>query len=81
MFISCQLIAVESFVSYSGERFDFVINADQEISNYWIRFRGLLACSGQRTHQVAVLSYDGAAKNGLPDGVPTYETSHKQGLV
>lgn len=29
-------VRVESFIINSGERFDFVINANQSINNYWI---------------------------------------------
>lgn len=37
-------IEVSSFVSYAGERFDFIVNANQEPGSYWIRVRGLLDC-------------------------------------
>ena len=42
-------IEVGSLVTYAGERFDFVINANQLISNYWIRLRGLMDCDQRFT--------------------------------
>lgn len=56
------LALADSLVSYAGERWDFVLNADQKVGNYWIRFAGLMDCDQRFTsaHQVAVLHYDGA---------------------
>lgn len=55
-------IEAESLVSYAGERFDFIVNMDQKIDNYWIRFRGLMDCDERflSAHQVAILRYEGA---------------------
>ncbi|XP_058451938.1 uncharacterized protein LOC131430754 [Malaya genurostris] len=51
-----------SFVSYAGERFDFILRANQPIGNYLMRFRGLMDCDERFTsaYQVAVLRYKGA---------------------
>uniref|UniRef100_A0A8D8P5K9 L-ascorbate oxidase n=1 Tax=Culex pipiens TaxID=7175 RepID=A0A8D8P5K9_CULPI len=51
-----------SFVSYAGERFDFIVRANQPVGNYLIRFRGLMDCDERFTsaYQVAVLRYRGA---------------------
>lgn len=35
---------VDSFVSYAGERFDFILHANQVVGNYWIRIKGLMDC-------------------------------------
>ena len=69
-YILCNVIAAESLVSYAGERFDFVINMDQSVDNYWIRFRGLMDCDERFTsaYQVAKLRYEGA-----PDEDPITE--------
>jgi L-ascorbate oxidase len=40
---------VSSLVSYAGERFDFVVNANQEVGNYWLRIRGLMDCDERFT--------------------------------
>nr|BAJ06131.1 laccase 1 isoform S [Nephotettix cincticeps] len=55
-------VVADSLVSYAGERWDFVLNANQEVGNYWIRFAGLMDCDQRFTsaHQVAVLHYEGA---------------------
>lgn len=55
-------VRVDSFVTYAGERFDFVVTADQAIDNYWIRVRGLLDCDERywKAHQGAILRYSGA---------------------
>lgn len=62
-------VEVSSLVTYAGERFDFVVNANQPIDNYWIRVRGLMDCDERFTkaYQVAVLRYESAAEN-LPSG-------------
>lgn len=55
-------VRVDSFVTYAGERFDFVVAADQAIGNYWIRIRGLMDCDERflKAHQGAILRYGGA---------------------
>lgn len=68
-------IIVSTIVIYSGERFDFILNASQSINNYWMRVRGLMDCDERFTkaHQVAVLRYSGAEikePNGL---APIYD--------
>lgn len=57
-------ISVDSLISYAGERFDFILNADQEIGSYWIRIRGLMDCDERfaKVYQGAILQYVGAQK-------------------
>ena len=64
----------ESLVSYAGERFDFIVEMNQEIGNYWIRFRGLMDCDQRfrSAHQVGVLRYQGAIEE-YPNGTVSYE--------
>nr|XP_039255938.1 laccase-like [Styela clava] len=50
---------VTSLVINGGERFDFVVNASQNISNYWIRIQGLADRPEQALR--AILRYQGAA--------------------
>ncbi|CAG9772969.1 unnamed protein product [Ceutorhynchus assimilis] len=54
-------VKAESLVTYAGERFDFVLTADQPKNLYWIRFRGLMDCDERfnKAHQSAVLEYKG----------------------
>lgn len=55
----------ESFVINPGERFDFVINANQSVGNYWIRGK-TLEVTPRNTIAEAILRYDDA-----PDAEPT----------
>ncbi|RLU22355.1 hypothetical protein DMN91_004633 [Ooceraea biroi] len=68
-------VQAESLVSYAGERFDFVIEANQPVDNYWMRFRGLMDCDERflSAHQVAILRYEGA-----PEEEPTAEVTYKR---
>ncbi|KOC68923.1 Laccase-4 [Habropoda laboriosa] len=67
-------VEAKSLVSYAGERFDFVVETNRNVDNYWIRFRGLMDCDERFTkaYQVAILRYDGALEED-PSGVVTYE--------
>ncbi|XP_037942702.1 laccase-like [Teleopsis dalmanni] len=59
-------ILADSFFLSSAERFDFILDANQYASNYWIRVRGYNNCSTTNLYQGAVLHYRGAAKNEQP---------------
>uniref|UniRef100_A0A182Q0P9 Uncharacterized protein n=1 Tax=Anopheles farauti TaxID=69004 RepID=A0A182Q0P9_9DIPT len=64
-----------SFVSYAGERFDFVVKANQPVGNYLIRFRGLMDCDERFTsaYQFAVLRYRGAPEDTEYESWPPYD--------
>nr|QHF16626.1 laccase 2 protein [Cepaea nemoralis] len=53
---------VESFNIIAGERYDFVLTANQSVDNYLIRVQGELDCGTQfkNAHQTAILHYEGA---------------------
>nr|KAG5688688.1 hypothetical protein BaRGS_014399 [Batillaria attramentaria] len=74
-------IVVDSFNIFAGERFDFVLIADKttELKNYWIRVRGLADCSVKKSHQEAVLRYEGAPQ-GLPELSRSYEAGERLGM-
>ena len=36
-----KLQLVESFVIHPGERFDFLLRADRQVDNYWIRTKSI----------------------------------------
>ncbi|ODN01041.1 L-ascorbate oxidase, partial [Orchesella cincta] len=61
-------VDVHSLVIYAGERWDVVLKADQPVSSYWIKFRGLMDCDDRFTKafQVAVLNYKGVPLGTLP---------------
>ncbi|KAB7498531.1 Laccase-5, partial [Armadillidium nasatum] len=42
-----QPLEVDSLVIYGGERWDFVVNANQEPGVYWVKFNGLLDCDNR----------------------------------
>ncbi|XP_045468970.1 laccase-4-like isoform X1 [Harmonia axyridis] len=73
----------DSIVTYAGERFDFILNADQEEDVYWMRFGGLMDCDERFTsaHQVAVLQYEDPSINDdmYPKDVPTYTKARRDG--
>lgn len=66
-------LVVDSFVSYAGERFDFILEANQLVGNYWIRIKGLMDCDERFTsaHQTAILRYS-EAPAVEPDAFPLY---------
>ncbi|KAL5234168.1 hypothetical protein ACI65C_001578 [Semiaphis heraclei] len=76
-----QPVVVDSFVSYAGERWDFVVEATANVGNYWMRFRGLMDCDERFTKafEVAILHYDGA-DDGEPEGTPTYDNTLHSGI-
>lgn len=60
-------------MNYAGERFDFIVETNQPVNNYWMRFRGLMDCDERflSAYQVAILRYEGA-----PDAEPEVEVSY-----
>lgn len=44
--ITCMFlfVAATSLVTYAGERYDFILEANNQIDNYWIKYRGLMDC-------------------------------------
>uniref|UniRef100_T1GC90 Plastocyanin-like domain-containing protein n=1 Tax=Megaselia scalaris TaxID=36166 RepID=T1GC90_MEGSC len=56
-------VTAESIGITSGERFDFILDANQNVGNYWIRIQGNYACGGMI--QGAVLRYEGS--KGFPN--------------
>lgn len=69
---------VTFLVTYAGERWDFVVNANKKIGNYFIRLRGLMDCDERFTSsfQMGVLHYQGASDED-PEGKPSYNITRK----
>lgn len=66
-----QPIEVESILLTSGERYDFIVTANQLVGSYWMRVQGQAAsCNG--LYQGAVLNYKGAT-GALPSGDTTIQ--------
>ncbi|XP_044756692.1 laccase-4-like isoform X2 [Coccinella septempunctata] len=76
-------ITGDSIVTYAGERFDFILNADQKEDVYWMRFGGLMDCDERFTsaHQVAVLQYENPSitTDMYPIDEPSYPKSRRDG--
>uniref|UniRef100_A0A0P5ZF44 Multicopper oxidase n=1 Tax=Daphnia magna TaxID=35525 RepID=A0A0P5ZF44_9CRUS len=75
-----QPVEVDSLVMTSGERFDFVLKADQVASSFWIRFRGNMDWNSKHIFQTAILRYENSPEVE-PDGIVTYETTSRNGTV
>lgn len=63
-----------------GERYDFVINADQEVGAYWIQVRGLGECGIKRVQQLGILRYARGPYQPA-SRAPTYDVGLPQGVV
>lgn len=72
-------VNVRSVVMFSGERYDVVLNANQNAGTYWIHMKGLGECSnpGQEVYQVAYLRYSGT--NQVRNDVPSYNGGFARG--
>ena len=65
----------------SGERYDFVIKADKDVTAYWIRFVALMDWNNRNLFQAAVLSYKGTIQEFEPLQVISYNNSITPGRV
>ena len=76
-------VQVESFVSFKGERYDFIVEANQEPKDYWIKIRGEGACFYLNLAQRAILRYErDNLSNQLTSNMPfNYNDSFRDGLV
>lgn len=66
---------VTFLVTYAGERWDFVVNANQNVGNYFIRAKGLMDCDERFTSsfQLAVLHYQGTPNEDPKYAQPSYK--------
>jgi len=67
-------------VRSTGERYDFVITADQQVGAYWLQVRGLGECGTKRAMQLAVLRYARGPYQPTTQQ-PTYDVGLPQGVV
>ena len=76
-------IQVESLLSHSGERYDFVVEANQEANDYWIKVRGEGVCYANKLSQRAILRYErDDLSNQLTSNINfTFNDSLRNGLV
>lgn len=71
-------VVVDSFVITPGERYDFVLNANQDVGTYWIKIRGLLACP--LSLGSAILRYNGSTVDE-PSSPINNVTTIRDGIV
>lgn len=64
----------------TGERYDFVINADQPVGAYWIQARGLGECGIRRVQQLGILRYARGPYQPTTNS-PSYDVGLPQGVV
>ncbi|XP_047512299.1 laccase-5 isoform X2 [Pieris napi] len=75
-----QPVQVNTIISFSGERYDFVIEANNIPGAYWIQVRGLGECGIKRAQQLGILRYArGPYQPSTPS--PTYDIGIPQGVV
>ncbi|XP_020298310.1 laccase-4-like isoform X2 [Pseudomyrmex gracilis] len=72
---------VTSIISVAGERYDFVVNANNKVNSYWIQLRGIASCKTKAIQQLAVLQYEGAASNTPSTPAPTLNDPLPEGIV
>ncbi|XP_043281462.1 laccase-5-like isoform X2 [Venturia canescens] len=73
-------VRVDSIISFAGERYDFVINANQTPGAYWIQLRALGECGTKRIQNFAILRY--AEKLEQPrSSAPSYDRGLPEGVV
>ncbi|XP_034141196.1 laccase-2 isoform X3 [Drosophila guanche] len=73
-------VDVNTIISFSGERYDFVITADQPVGAYWIQLRGLGECGIRRAQQLAILRYARGPYQPA-SAPPTYDVGIPQGVI
>lgn len=76
-----EAVEAQALTTYAGERFDFIIEMNQDVDNYWIRYKGLMDCDERfnSVYQVAILHYEGASDSD-PSGEIGYDPI-PEGLV
>ncbi|SPP77695.1 laccase [Drosophila guanche] len=65
-------VQVQKIMLHGAERFDFVLHANQEVANYWIRIKGYSFCAKNQLHQEAVLHYQDADPRALDTHTLSY---------
>ena len=77
---------IDTLITTSGERYDFVITTNQpnEQKNYWIRLRAIGPCSDRKIEQFAILSYENEENSAILQRnmiLPDYNDNFKRERV
>ncbi|KAK6195925.1 hypothetical protein SNE40_001251 [Patella caerulea] len=75
-------IVVDSFNIFAGERYDFILETNKTIGNYWFRVRGLADCGAdqKRGQALAIVRYTGSLEEA-PAGATDYDSSARGGRL
>ena len=70
------------YLSFAGERYDFVLKAIRKVKSYWIKIKGLGdARSGINNYQLAILKYEGSNQKEPTTVVPDHTDFNSDGVV
>ncbi|PVD33733.1 hypothetical protein C0Q70_04993 [Pomacea canaliculata] len=69
---------LDTFIINPGERYDFVLNADEVPGCYWIRLIGLSDCYFAKANGVAILHYEDVSLENLLEILPFREKAFEQ---
>ncbi|EFN74336.1 Laccase-4 [Camponotus floridanus] len=78
--ISVKPIIVNSIISVSGERYDFIINTNNRIDSYWIQLRAFGECKSRAIQQLAILQYN-RASDVPTTSPPTFNAPLPTGII
>lgn len=81
--VATKPVTVDTIHVYSGERYDVVLEASNEIKPYWIQVRGLFPCTRVQPlpQQLAILKYEGSYDDEPRGPKPTYDNFLPTGLI
>nr|CAH7756548.1 unnamed protein product [Callosobruchus chinensis] len=72
---------VDAIASYSGERYDFILETNQAPGDYWVQFWATDICESAKITQFAILRYKARPTKGLSNP-PSYQNlNSSRGLV
>lgn len=74
---------VSTFMIHAGERYDFILEANQTVNNYYLTVQGMIDCGKDflKTRQAAVIHYDTAPTYDFNQQIPSYESMNVDGVV
>ncbi|XP_033609847.1 laccase isoform X2 [Cryptotermes secundus] len=72
-------VRVNSIDMYGGERYDFVLEASEEVRSYWIHVEAIGNCEELQLYSLGILRYSGAKSQFLDD--PGYTSHHDEKVL
>ena len=77
---SLEPLEVESLIIYAGERYDFILSANQAVKSHWIKVKGFADCSVFKVYEKAILSYNDVTEKPEKK-YEVYKNASRAGLV